>query len=193
MSLPGIPQSSTRQSTPAELGVLSEPKACGECGLCCKVLEFPELKKPRDVWCRHFVKGEGCGVHADRPQSCRDYQCTWTWAAPLDARWRPDRAGFVLHPGPNPSEVEIVVDPGRPDAWRSEPYYSQIKQWADPRNLSITRIIVRTGGRLIVVFAEADIDLGLPPPNDTMPYIHWGYEMRDGRLQPYARFATTPA
>lgn len=189
MSLPEVPRPFMRQPTPEEIGVLTTPKTCGECSLCCKVLNIDELEKPMGVWCRHFAKGVGCGIYADRPEVCRGYQCTWTWAAPLDERWRPDRAGFMIHPGPVASEVEIVVDPSRPDAWRKEPYYSTIKRWSDRATASITRVIVRTRGRVIVVFAETEIDLG--PPNG-MPFIQWGYERKDGRVLPYARFADTP-
>ncbi len=154
--------------------------------MCCKLLDIAELEKPRGVWCRHFAKGGGCGVYADRPGVCQAYQCTWTWAGPLDESWRPDRAGFLIHPGRNASDVEIVVDPGRPDAWRREPYYSQIKHWSNRENVSVRRVLVRTRGRVIVVFPEAEIDLGLC---ESAPNVQAGYEIKDGRLQPFARFA----
>src|SRR5436190_7565495 len=102
MSSPEAPRPHAGQPTPADVGVLAAPKPCGDCSLCCKILDIPELEKPGGVWCRHFAKGRGCGVHADRPQVCRGYQCTWTWTAPLDERWRPDRAGFLIHPNQEP-------------------------------------------------------------------------------------------
>jgi hypothetical protein len=168
------------------VGVLSAPKSCGECSLCCKLLGIAELSKVPGVWCSHVIHGRGCGVYADRPESCRSYQCLWTLAAPLDERWRPDRAGFVLSTGRVEGEVLILVDPDSPDAWRREPYYSQIKRMSDAFRGGAPRVLVQTQGRVIVVFPETDIDLG--PPTG-LPNIVWGYEERDGRLQPYAHFA----
>ena len=173
-----------REPTPAEVGVLATPKACGECSLCCKVLAIEELQKQGGLLCQHVRSGKGCGIYAERPQVCRVYQCSWSWAGPLDERWRPDRAGFLLHPGLEASHVDIVVDPERPDAWRREPYYSQIKQWSDRRNPAITRVLVTMPGHIIVVFPECEIDIG--PPGK--PIIYSGYAMKDGRMQPYAYF-----
>lgn len=189
MSFSESPRLYPLQPTPAQVGVRTEPKPCGDCSLCCKVMDVAVMQKPMGFWCRQFRKGARCTIYADRPQVCQDYQCTWTLADPLGEEWRPDRAGFVLHPGPVGSEVEIVVDPGRPDAWRREPYYSMLKRWSDRRqSASITRVIVRTRSRVIVVFPEEDIDLG---PANGMPYIQWGYENVDGVAKPYARFSNT--
>jgi hypothetical protein len=158
MSLPPGP----RPPTPAEAGVLTQPKPCGECAACCKLVFVTEPSKPAG------------------------YQCLWTLAGPLDERWRPDRAGFLLQAGRVEGEVEIVVDPDRPDSWRLQPYYSQIKLISDVGRGGAPRVLVLTQGRVIVVFPETDIDLG--PPNG-MPNISWGYEMQDGRPWPYARYA----
>jgi hypothetical protein len=185
MSLPPSPRPPPRQPSPAEAGVLTQPKPCGECSACCKILPVRELNKPAGVWCNHVVQGHGCGIYADRPNICRGYQCLWTVTAPLDERWRPDRAGFVLQPGAIEGEVEVVVDPDRPDAWRREPYYSQIKQISDVGRGGAPRVLVYTQGHVIVVFPETDIDLGRP---NGMPNIAWGYEMQDGRPWPYARY-----
>ena len=174
-----------------QAGVRTAPKPCGECSLCCKILKIAEFEKAPGVWCSHVLKGKGCAIHGhvERPAICHDYHCTWTMADPLDDRWRPDRAGFLLNPGPVDSEIWIVVDSTRPDAWRREPYHSQIKRWSEPSNPTISRVLVLLRGRAIVVFPETDIDLG-PPPSDPMPPIDSGYEMRDGRMQPYARYAS---
>jgi hypothetical protein len=52
----------------------------------------------------------------------------------------------------------VAVDPGRPSAWREEPFYSEIKQWS---NLGSTEIVVTIGRRVFVVFPDRDVDLGL--------------------------------
>ncbi len=186
MTSPDLPNPQVGRPLPAEAGAPTAPKACGQCSLCCKLLEIAELEKPMGVWCRHFVKGRGCGVYADRPPACQDYQCAWTWAPLLDDRWRPDRAGFLIHPVQAASELEIVADPSRPAAWRREPYYSQIKTWSDPANTSVSVVRVRIGDRVLVVFPETEIDLGL---SNGRTGIRCGYERKGGKLQPYARFS----
>jgi hypothetical protein len=177
-----------REPTPEEVGVRGGSKACGGCTLCCKVLGIGPNGKAPGVLCPHAAPGSGCGVHDHRPEVCATYQCAWTWAEPLDPSWRPDRAGFLINPRPDPAEVEVVVDPDQPDAWRREPYASQIKRWSDPRTVSIARVLVRTNGRVMVLFPETEIDLGLP--NQPNFRVESGYEMRDGRMQPFARFTS---
>ena len=53
-----------------------EGRACGECTVCCTVMAVPELHKPNRRACDH-VCDEGCAIHAERPQDCRDFHCLW--------------------------------------------------------------------------------------------------------------------
>jgi hypothetical protein len=177
-----------REPTAQEVGVRTEPKACGDCTVCCTVLGIGPNGKAPGVTCSYARPGQGCGVHPTRPDNCRAYQCIWTWADPLDITWRPDVAGFLLNPRPDPREVEVVVDPGNPNGWRREPYFAQLRQWSDPASPSIARVLVRHQGRVMVLFPDAEIDLG--PPNDPHFQVQSGYETRDGRSAPFARFAT---
>ncbi len=177
-------------ATPRELetGALDAPRPCGECSLCCKFYPVDDLQKPRNTMCRHFAKGAGCSIHADRPQSCRDFQCIWTFAAPLDERWRPDRCKFVMRAGIT-GEMMIDVDPSSPGAWKREPFYGQVKGWSDRSNPDYRMIIVRDNGRAAVVFPEGEVDLGLE--QEYTP-IQSGYVLRNGRQQPYAHYGTDP-
>jgi len=169
---------------PIEGNVFTEPRPCGECSLCCKLYPIEELHKPALTWCQHLAKGVGCSIHADRPHVCRDFQCLWTFAAPLDDRWRPDRCGFVMRPG-LANEVVIDVDPGSPDAWRQEPFYGQIKAWSHRRQPPHRMVIVRSRDRLAVVFPEGEVDLGPERMNEP---IESGYVLRRSQLQPYAHY-----
>lgn len=168
--------------------VFVAPRACGPCSFCCKLYAMPELNKPANVWCRHMAAGAGCSIHATRPGPCRDFQCLWTYAAPLDERWRPDKCRFVMRPGPS-EEVVIDVDPADPGAWKREPFYSQIKAWAVRQGPQHRMVIVRSGGRAAVVFPEGEVDLGPEQPNTP---IQSGYVLRGGRNQPYAHYGTDP-
>ncbi len=164
--------------------VFETPRACGPCTLCCKLYDIAELQKPEDSWCRHCDQGVGCTIYPGRPEACRDFQCVWTFAAPLDERWRPDQCGFVMRPG-LAGEVVIDVDPVDPDAWKREPFYSQIKTWSVRRQPPHRMYIVRAGGRMAVVFPEGEVDLG--PERRDEP-IESGYRLIDGRQQPFAHF-----
>src|SRR5262249_24168007 len=51
--------------------------------------------------------------------------------ANLSEDWKPSRARMVLTWESHANRMVIHVDGGRPDAWRKEPYYAQIKRWAE--------------------------------------------------------------
>jgi hypothetical protein len=76
-----------------QLGLL-HGRSCGECRLCCKTLEVPELGKPDGKWCPNACS-RGCGIHASRPASCRAFDCLWLRGM-FEERHRPDRSRLVL-------------------------------------------------------------------------------------------------
>lgn len=172
-------------ATAQDPSMLAEPRPCGECGLCCKVLKLEALGKPDGVMCVHFARGKGCTIHPTRPQDCRTYFCIWTMAARLDERWRPDRAGFVIAPGVA-DEIVLHVDPDRPDAWRREPYHSEIRRLATVTPQGFKMIIVRCRGEVTAVFQSGEIPLGRDQPEMA---IEAGYERTVEGLKPFARFA----
>ena len=63
-------------------------------------MSIPELKKPADVWCEHAGDhpGGGCGIYEERPQSCRDFKCSWLQddGAFFRDSDRPDKLGTVF-------------------------------------------------------------------------------------------------
>jgi hypothetical protein len=151
--------------------------------MCCKLTEIAELNKPQDVWCRHFKSGTGCTIYGERPPVCRTFQCVWTLDPQLGEDWRPDRAKFVLTQIKH--QLIILVDPGFPDAWRKAPYFAQIKAWSNKRKSRFGWVLVRAHGHFIVVFPEAEIDVG--PARVDVP-ITSGYRTENGRYGPYAYY-----
>ena len=159
-------------------------KSCGDCSLCCKALAVPEIGKLAGSWCRHFSEGVGCSIHAERPSSCKSFQCVWTATDALGEDWRPDRCRLVVwsdHPG----RIVIDPDPAHPEAWRHEPFHSQIKSWSVREGSDWHEVVIRVGGQVIVVFPEAEIDIGPIQPGHR---IDSGYRVEDGRRVPFARF-----
>ena len=109
--------------------------SCGDCGLCCNLMEVCALAKPRRQWCGHFRRGVGCGIYADRPVDCRVFECAFLTTEGLSDDWRPDRAGFLMWNDGIDKRLIVDVDPARPFSWKREPYYSQIKAWSVPLSL----------------------------------------------------------
>jgi len=81
--------------------------------------------------------------------------------------------------------VIVDVDPAAPAAWRKEPYYSTLKAWSDRDRPMKLEVLVRSAGRLWVIFPETDIDLG---PQQTEASVDSGYRIEGGRRIPYAEF-----
>ncbi len=106
----------------------------------------------------------------------------------LDEDWRPDRCNLVLWTNKS-NRVIVDVDADFPDAWRNEPHYGQLKLWSDRSDPGSLEILVRVQGRVIVVFPEIDIDLGL---HDKSEAISSGYRMEHGRSVPFACYVPAP-
>jgi len=106
----------------------SANKICGECTLCCKVMAIEEFAKPVSAWCPHCKPGRGCQIYPDRPAECRSFRCLWLVNDLLDQHWKPSKSRFVLTTSED--GIEVRCDPGFPDAWRKEPFRSEIRQWA---------------------------------------------------------------
>jgi hypothetical protein len=105
-------------------------RVCGSCSLCCKLLRIEELDKPAGRWCSHCTVGrDGCKIYDTRPGSCRSFHCTWLIDPKLRAEWRPSTAKMVLQYDHPARRLAVHVDPEFPSAWRSEPYYRQLKAW----------------------------------------------------------------
>lgn len=83
---------------PADEGGKAKGRVCGDCRLCCKTLEVPELQKPSGKWCPHaYVEPGGamCSIHDRRPESCRAFRCMWLEGFFEDCD-RPDRTRMVV-------------------------------------------------------------------------------------------------
>ena len=135
-------------------------RTCGDCSLCCKIMGVKQIDKPRNVWCRHCDVGVGCRIYEERPQTCRDYDCRYLIDPRLPEAWRPTTAKMVVNK--DPTRVVIQVDPHRPDAWRREPYYSTIKQWARAARPGWP-VFVCIGERTIAVYPDREKDVQMPP------------------------------
>ena len=129
-------------------------RSCGTCNLCCKLPYVVELKKSIDTWCSHCKPGNGgCTIYADRPPSCRGFVCGWL-SDKIEGcgdAWFPARCKMYIAARPPPHEgITMTVDPAFPNAWRREPYYSQLLEWAQ----QMPYVEIRVGRRFIGLCAD---------------------------------------
>jgi hypothetical protein len=147
-------------------------RACGTCTLCCKVIAVEDFEKPPGVWCRHCVRGKGCGIYETRPTDCRTFFCEWMLTPSLGPEWKPERSKFALVVGAG-GHLTAFVDPGFPGAWRASPYYQMLKRWSlDGARAAPPRIItVRVGTRVIVILPDREIDVGHVGPDESVQLV----------------------
>ncbi len=138
-----------------------EGRRCGACTLCCKVMTIEELRKPNGQWCSHCVTGRGCAIYSDRPNECRRFQCGYLLSPALGEHWLPARSKLVVAFKPDGKEIVVHVDPGVPNAWRAEPYCSEIRNMAGNVARTGYTLFVQIGRRVIAVFPDREVDLGV--------------------------------
>jgi hypothetical protein len=144
----------------------AEGRACGACTLCCKVIGIAALGKPASAWCPHCRIGRGCGIYETRPEECKTFFCMWLADARLGDEWKPDISKMVVTTADDGRTVEVRCDPGFPQAWRKEPYRSQISQWAEAARPYDGMVIVAVGGRVTLVAVEGEFPLGVVEDDD---------------------------
>ncbi|OKO83916.1 hypothetical protein AC629_21985 [Bradyrhizobium sp. NAS80.1] len=122
------------------------------------------LAKPTNAWCPHCRPGRGCAIYATRPDECADFACLWLVNDLLDERWKPSRSKLVLTASDD--GIEIRCDPGSPNAWRREPYASDIRAWAKEGEMNDMTVVVIIGQRLILITPDHEFDLGAVGPDE---------------------------
>jgi hypothetical protein len=124
--------------------------------MCCKLPSIPELNKPRFAWCQHCDAAKGCRSYDVRPEPCRNFYCGYLTNPQLSDDWKPSKSKLMITLEPDANRLVVHVDPTRPDAWRSEPYYSQIKRWARVAVAADGQVLVWIGSRIMGILPDAD-------------------------------------
>ena len=140
---------------------MTPARTCGTCTLCCKALEIEVLNKAPGVWCAHCKPGAGCTIYSRRPRECGDFFCDYLKNPELGEEWKPSTSKIVVVSELADNRIAVYVDPQRPDAWRQEPYYSRLKQWARAAVPHRGQVLACVAGRTYVVFPDRDVDLGV--------------------------------
>jgi hypothetical protein len=143
-------------------------RGCDGCTLCCKVMAVRELPKPAGTWCQHCKAGTGCGIYDGRPAECRTFMCGYLQLPALSEAWKPSASRLIVSSELMENRINIHVDPGRPDAWRREPFYAEIKQWSRRITPERGQVVVMIGERSIVILPDHDVDLGVLAPGELL-------------------------
>jgi hypothetical protein len=148
-------------STEAKIPTPAPGRSCGACSLCCKLAQVDELDKPSGVWCRHCAPGRGgCTIYETRPPVCRNWFCAWILDARLGSEWYPLTSKMIMYFENSGSRLCVRVEPSHANAWRKEPYYSQLKQWSRAAVEARQQILVYINKRVIVILPDKDVDFG---------------------------------
>ena len=152
-------------------------KDCGECSLCCKLLDVPGLAGPGQ-WCPHCkpgTPGGGCTIHDQRPEVCLGFDCFWRAESWPD--WlRPDRSKVIFEALPGVVTILISVEKNRPDAWKKKEVLEVIE-------------ILRKKGRPLVLKTVNDTVFFCPEGwneqavfREIKQVIDWKEKINDGSL-----------
>lgn len=137
-------------------------RACGSCSLCCKLLPIAALDKPHDRWCIHCrPSAGGCTIYESRPQPCRSFDCFWLADATAGEHWYPQKSKMVVQiiAVQDPAYdrfVDVHVDRGAADAWRSDPYAADLRKMS-ARQRTLVRIF--QGSRTFIVRPGETLEL----------------------------------
>jgi hypothetical protein len=142
-------------------------RACGECSLCCKLIRVDAFAKAPGTWCAHCAPGGGgCAIYDSRPAECRDFYCAWMVSPSLGEEWRPSRCKLVLRVESDGKLIAVHVDPNDPMAWRREPYFRTLKQFAIKGADFNQQVIVYIKNRVIAIFPNKEVEVGTMNPGD---------------------------
>jgi len=67
---------------------------CGTCTLCCKLLFIKELNKQAGTMCKYCENN--CSIYKDRPQSCKEFLCSYIQMNKASESMRPDNFGVIF-------------------------------------------------------------------------------------------------
>ena len=69
---------------------------CGECTLCCKLLDVFWMDAPPNVDCKHCILKGGCKIQETKPKECLDFECAYYQAPNAPIELRPDNCKVIF-------------------------------------------------------------------------------------------------
>jgi hypothetical protein len=76
--------------------------------------------------------------------------------------------------------IAVHVDPSDPTAWRREPFFQQLKEFANKVVDGKQQVVVYVKNRVFVIFPNKEVDVGIMNPGDELVVRKvWGPRGRD--------------
>jgi hypothetical protein len=69
---------------------------CGDCTLCCKLLELHDIPSSIGEYCKECEPGVGCKIHGSHPKECKTYKCMWLQMYAVKPEMRPDKCYVIF-------------------------------------------------------------------------------------------------
>jgi len=69
---------------------------CGNCTICCKILDIPWMDSPAGEYCKECDEGIGCKIYNTAPKDCLDFQCAYNQMKQVSINLRQDRCGVIF-------------------------------------------------------------------------------------------------
>jgi hypothetical protein len=118
-------------------------RSCGNCDVCCNILEVRELNKKSYKNCDHRAEGGGCGIYNDRPSICRDWNCAYILGLmPDDESLKPNNLGLMFYPvSAKDNDLGISMLMGQ-EVWPDAIYNSDCQKlinWIKPKMMTMIR------------------------------------------------------
>ena len=127
------------------------------------------LDKPVGQWCQHCAVGTGCRIYESRPSECPGARnCAYLLSGHIGEEWKPERSKIVLVIDAGGMRMAADVVPQRPTSWKSEPYYSQLKQWSKNALTKGGQVVVNVNEHVHLIMPNEDIDLGVLAEDDVV-------------------------
>lgn len=70
---------------------------CGECTLCCKLLEIRSTESPIETYCKYCEPGVECKIYNAKPKECDQYKCMWLQMEHAGIKMRPDKCHVIFN------------------------------------------------------------------------------------------------
>ena len=123
--------------------IIAKTRECGDCMMCCKLPAIEELEKPPGKWCILATPGVRCDVYEARPNTCREFNCTWKIDMRVPEAFRPDKVKTNLAMYKE-GVLVVYADKAYPTAWKEGEIGKFLECWPAP-------FILETGGSKIWV------------------------------------------
>tara|TARA_R110000772_G_scaffold20466_2_gene56803 strand:+ start:93657 stop:94112 length:456 start_codon:yes stop_codon:yes gene_type:complete len=105
-------------------------RECGECTLCCKLLDIPWMESLPNTYCSKCEINKGCTIFKSVPKKCSDYNCEYLKSETMGDELKPNVCNVIFEEIAKTIHLALV-DPDYINAWKEEPVMNHISKLND--------------------------------------------------------------